>query len=85
MVEYGPFIEYCCEVYVHHTVVDVVVIVLAFMSLLVAVLLCYFFKLVKCHFCIHKKHTSLFSCTSFGREADAAPSASDCEEVCSND
>ena len=80
MVEYGPFIEYCCDVYVHHTVVDVVVIVLAFMSLLVAALLCYLFKMVKCHFCSHKKRTSLFPGTSFSREADAALSASDCED-----
>lgn len=25
MVEYGPFIEYCCELYVHHTVLNAVV------------------------------------------------------------
>ena len=69
MVEYGPFIEYCCEV-CPPLLLDIVVVVLAFMSLLVAASLLSS-SLVKCHFCIHKKRTSPFSGTSFSREADA--------------
>lgn len=25
MPEYGPFIEYCCELYIHHDVVNAIV------------------------------------------------------------
>lgn len=32
MVEYGPFIEYCCELYVHHYVLNIIVAALMVFS-----------------------------------------------------
>lgn len=29
MSEYGPFIEYCCETYVHHSVIGIVMVAMA--------------------------------------------------------
>lgn len=37
MVEYGPFIEYCCELYIHHTVLNIIaaaMIILCFVTTL---------------------------------------------------
>ena len=34
MPEYGPFIEYCCETYVHHSVIGIVMIAMAAVSVI---------------------------------------------------
>lgn len=38
MPEYGPFIEYCCELYIHHDVVNAIVgVAIVFLSVLLVI------------------------------------------------
>lgn len=34
MPEYGPFIEYCCELYIHHDIVNAIVAAVMCLSVL---------------------------------------------------
>ena len=62
MVEYGPFIEYCCELYVHHYVLNIIVAVLMVFSGLITLA----FSLLSYH--LGKKH-----CIIHGNAADLLP------------
>lgn len=80
MVESAPmFIEYCCEGYMLMRGVTA----LCICSFISAVFACFLSSLF--HTWLERKHSCDYPGSSFSREANAALSAFDCEDVTCND
>lgn len=84
MVESGPFIEYCCELYIHHDVLNIAVAttILVCVALSVAVILALTKRrmFIWLSEFISVKHGSIDH-----REPECAPSLSGCEDAPCND
>lgn len=80
MVEYGPFIEYCCELYIHHYVLNIVIAaVFAFSVLFVLMTQAIIFFL-------SRYIKSWFTeATTNSASASPAPSGVSCASVTCND
>ena len=85
MVESGPFIEYCCELYIHHDVLNIAVAVTILVCVLVSVEFALgITRLKKLFIWLDKKYFDELS-NKEHRESLGALSPRDCEDVTCND